>query len=242
MRVVEKRADASYGQTLKIHADVMAKFPDLRIGVALIQGVQVTTDHAELEELKTRTAAELAARYQGVNLGSLERIQAYRELYRAFGADPSKRNPSAEALMRRVTRGRGLPAINNVVDAYNLTSVETLIPMAAYDAACVTLPVELCFALGGEALEPIGGDEPQAIEVGELIYRDQDRVICWDFNHRDADYTKITTDTRDVLLLVDGCGAIPLDEVQAALDLATSRIVRFAGGQLVFSALIYQEQ
>lgn len=180
-------------------------------------------------------------RYQGINLGGLERVKAYREIYRAFGADPGKRTPSAESLLKRIANGRGLPTISTVVDAYNLTSAETLIPMAAYDASRLTWPVELRFAHDGEVLEPIGGGEAQKIEAGELVYADQSRVICWDFNHRDADYTRITAETTDVLLLVDGCGVIPVEEVQDALDTATSRIIRYSGGTLVFSTLIYQE-
>ena len=241
VHVVEKRQDGVYGTTLHIHDQVFSKFPELRIGVALIRSVTVSDQNHDLEALKARLCEVLTERYQGINLGSLERIQAYREIYRAFGADPGKRNPSSESLLRRVTRGRGLPAINSVVDAYNLTSAELIIPMAAYDAAQLAVPVELRFALGGETLEPIGGGEAQSIEAGELVYADQDRVICWDFNYRDADHTKITTRTTEVLLFVDGCDATPVNEVQAALDLAVSRIIRYSGGELVYAAVMYRD-
>jgi DNA/RNA-binding domain of Phe-tRNA-synthetase-like protein len=66
-------------------------------------------------------------------------------------------------------------------------------------------------------------------------------VICLDFNYRDADATKITLDTTDVLLLLDGCGVTSVDTVQDMLDLAVSRVVRFTGGELAYSALIYQD-
>lgn len=240
-RVMERRSDAVYGNTLHIHDDVMEKFSDLRIGVALIRGVQVASSSAELNALKTKTAETLMQEYQGINLGSLDAVKAYREIYRAFGADPGKRNPSAEALLRRITRGRGLPDINNVVDAYNLASVETLIPIAAYDADCLQFPVELRFAHEGESIETMGSDGPQAIDAGELIYADQARVVCWDFNHRDADYTKITDATTNVLLFVDGCGVTPVDAVQNAIDMAAGRIIRYAGGELAFSAILYQD-
>ena len=74
------------------------------------------------------------------------------------------------------------------------------------------------------------------------MYADQTRVICWDFNHRDAEYTKITTGTTDVLLLVDGCADTAVDEVQDALDLAISRIVRFSGGELAYAAVMFQDR
>jgi lysyl-tRNA synthetase class 1 len=39
VHVVERRHDAVYGNTLHIHADVLEKFPDLRIGVAHVPGL-----------------------------------------------------------------------------------------------------------------------------------------------------------------------------------------------------------
>jgi len=240
-RVVEKRQDAIYRDALKIHGDVFEKFPELRIGIALIKGVRAAETHPELEILKSKIGAELAERYASVNLGSLERIKAYREIYRAFGVDPGSRNPSAEALLRRVIRNKALPTINTIVDAYNLASAESMIPMAAYDASKLSLPVELRFAQAGEVLVPIGGGDALPIQPSELVYADQKQVICLDFNYRDADATKITLDTTDVLLLVDGCGATSVDTVQDMLDLAVSRVVRFTGGVLEYSALIYRD-
>lgn len=240
-RVIEKRQDASYRDVLKIAGDVLAQFPDLRLGVAAVRGVKITPQAPELEGLKTRVAEELAAKYQGVNLGSLDRIKAYREIYRAFGADPGKRNPSGEALLRRVIRNSEFPTINTLVDAYNITSAESLIPMAAYDLNTLKLPVALRFAQAGETLTPIGGGEPLATEAGELVYADQEKLVCLDFNYRDSDVTKVTLTTQDVLLLVDGYGAIAVEEMQDMLDLAVSRIIRFCGGELDYSAVVYQE-
>ncbi|MBZ0291563.1 MAG: lysine--tRNA ligase [Anaerolineae bacterium] len=240
-RVIEKRQDAVYRDVLKVSGDVFAKFPDLRLGVAAVRGVNIAESVPELEALKSRTAEELAQKYQGVNLGSLDRIKAYREIYRAFGADPGKRNPSAEALLRRVVRNSEFPTINALVDAYNVTSAESLIPMAAYDLSTLTLPLELRFAQAGETLTPIGGGEALVTETGELVYADQEKLVCLDFNYRDSDASKVTLATQDVLLFVDGCEAVSVEEIQDMLDLAVSRVIRFCGGELDYSAVVYQE-
>ncbi len=237
-RVAAKSRRASYGGLLEIAADVFERFPALRIGVAVVRGVTVTDAHADLDALKDKAAADILSRYQGVNLGSLERIKAYREIYRAFGADPGARNSSVEALLRRAARGKGLPAINVVVDALNLTSVEMVVPVAAYDLGRLALPVTLRFAGAGEAFVAIGG-EPAALDAGELVYADQQQVICRDFNYRDADATRITGATTDVLLIVDGCGPVSLEDVQETLDLAASRVIRYAGGALEQTAVLY---
>lgn len=237
-RVAARSRSASYGGLLTVDPDVFGRFPDLRIGVAVVRGARAHAAHPELDALKDKLAAETLSRYQGVNLGALERIKAYREIYRAFGVDPGARSSSVEALLRRAARGKGLPAVNVIVDALNVTSVEMIVPVAAYDLGRLALPVALRFAQAGEPFVAIGG-EPAALDAGELIYADQQQVICRDFNYRDADATKITDATADVLLIVDGCGPVSVDEVQETLDLAASRVIRYAGGALEQTAVLY---
>jgi len=239
-RVIEKNRSARYSDVLEIAPDVFERFTDLRIGVAVLRGLRIAETHPELEALKDKVTAAAFSRYQGVNLGSLERIQAYREVYRSFGVDPGSRSSSLEALLRRVVRGRDLPLVNTVVDALNAASVEMMVAAAAYDLGRLSLPVTLRFAQKGETFSQIGGTEQTALETGELVYADQTQVICWDFNYRDADATKITLETTDVLLIVDGCGTIQAEDVQETLDLAASRIIRYSGGILERSAVIYR--
>lgn len=239
-RVIEKSRRADYAERLEISTDVFERFPDLRIGIAVVRGVQVLDTHPELEALKFEMADDVHNRYQGVNLGSLERIKAFREIYRAFGVDPGERSSSVEALLRRAARGKGLPAVNTVVDALNVTSLEMVIPLAGYDLGQLSLPVTLRFAQAGEPFVPMGSGDASELDAGELVYADQQRVICRDFNYRDADVTKIASSTTDVLIIVDGCGPIPLEDVQEALDLAASRVIRYAGGVLERTAIIYR--
>jgi DNA/RNA-binding domain of Phe-tRNA-synthetase-like protein len=60
-------------------------------------------------------------------------ILATRAAYKALGKDPARYRGSAEALLRRVIAGKGLPRINNVVDVINLVSVESRLPVGLYD-------------------------------------------------------------------------------------------------------------
>jgi DNA/RNA-binding domain of Phe-tRNA-synthetase-like protein len=62
-------------------------------------------------------------------------ILATRTAYKALGKDPARYRGSAEALLRRVIAGKGLPRINNVVDVINLVSFESRLPVGLYDLA-----------------------------------------------------------------------------------------------------------
>ena len=64
-------------------------------------------------------------------------ILATRAAYKALGKDPARYRGSAEALLRRVIAGKGLPRINNVVDVINLVSFESRLPVGLYDLAHV---------------------------------------------------------------------------------------------------------
>jgi DNA/RNA-binding domain of Phe-tRNA-synthetase-like protein len=64
-------------------------------------------------------------------------ILATRAGYKALGKDPARYRGSAEALLRRVIAGKGLPRINNVVDVINMVSFESRLPVGLYDLAHV---------------------------------------------------------------------------------------------------------
>jgi DNA/RNA-binding domain of Phe-tRNA-synthetase-like protein len=76
-------------------------------------------------------------------------IVATRAGYKALGKDPARYRGSAEALLRRVIAGKGLPRINNVVDVINLVSVESRLPIGLYDLAHVQ--GDIVFRVGREA-------------------------------------------------------------------------------------------
>ena len=83
-------------------------------------------------------------------------ITATRTGYKALGKDPARYRGSAEALLRRLIAGKGMPRINNVVDVINLVSVESRLPVGLYDLAHVEGLVEFRAGRAGETYKGIG--------------------------------------------------------------------------------------
>ena len=83
-------------------------------------------------------------------------VESTRMAYKALGKDPSRYRGSAEALLRRVVAGKGLPQINAVVDAINLASVESRLPIGLYDLAHVTGEIVFRPGRAGETYKGIG--------------------------------------------------------------------------------------
>ena len=77
----------------------------------------------------------------------------------------------------------------------------------------------------------MGEKASTVIHEGELIYADQESPVTLDLNYRDCDRTKITSKTKNVLLVADGCSGISREDVEKALNLGCELITRFAGGR-----------
>src|SRR5258707_11454691 len=83
-------------------------------------------------------------------------ILATRAGYKALGKDPARYRGSAEALLRRLIAGKGMPRINNVVDVINLVSLESRLPIGLYDLAHVAGSIQFRAGRAGETYKGIG--------------------------------------------------------------------------------------
>jgi len=83
-------------------------------------------------------------------------VEATRKSYKALGKDPARYRGSAEALLRRVIAGKGMPRINAVVDVINLVSVESRLPIGLYDLAHVSGDIVFRAGRAGETYKGIG--------------------------------------------------------------------------------------
>jgi DNA/RNA-binding domain of Phe-tRNA-synthetase-like protein len=110
---------------------------------------------ALVEEMQVRVQEILRLPYARGVLESPQ-ILATRAGYKALGKDPARYRGSAEALLRRVIAGKGLPQINAVVDVINLVSVESRLPVGLYDLAHVTGDIVFRAGRAGETYKGIG--------------------------------------------------------------------------------------
>lgn len=83
-------------------------------------------------------------------------VAAARAAYKALGKDPARYRGSAEALLRRLIAGKGLPRINAVVDVINLVSVESRMPVGLYDLEHVQGGIVFRAGRSGETYKGIG--------------------------------------------------------------------------------------
>jgi len=200
---------------LQIHvgwnSEVSERFPELSIGVGIINNVHIEIENEQIKRLKKAVYEEVRAKYNIETLKDNPTVRAYRNFYWRLGIDPTKTRPSGEALLRRVLHGDELPRILTVVDAYNLASMKTIIPISGFDKDRLNPPFHVRFAKNGETFMGIGIGKSMALTDNMLVLTDEKQVLCI-YPYRDSDYTKITGQTQNVLIV--GYGAQETTEQQ----------------------------
>jgi len=211
---------------------VRARFPTLHLALVELSGVVVRRERPEeLQALVEEAIAEVKARYELSTLKDVPLFRAYRDFFWRLGIDPTKDRPSAEALVRRVLAGKPFPAINNLVDAYNVASMRSGIPLATFDMdAVASWPLELRYARAGELFLGIGMREPVELSGRELVLADAEGPIAI-YPHRDSDRTKITERTKRALVVACGAPGVAVRRLVEAAQLAADYITRFCGGR-----------
>ncbi len=215
---------------MRFISEVFDRYPEAHVGVLVAEEIRVERGDAALEEVKAQALRAAEEKLGGVPATRHPFIASWREMYRSFGTKPGDYRPSAEALVRRALKTGRLPTINAAVDAYNAVSVMHLIPMGGFDLDRVVGDITLRFSPGGEEFTPLGSDKREETYAGEVVYADDERILTRRWNYRDCDETKITGETRSVVLFIDGPEGVPRSSVEDALLDLENMLTRHCGG------------
>lgn len=214
---------------LKIGSSLSVKFPGLSAMIIRVNGVEVRRELEELEGFKAEVMERTQGKWTLDQLREHPIFRAYRDFFWRVDVDPTKTRPAAEALIRRVLRRRPIPKINTLVDAYNLASIDTAIPLAAFDEDSLSGELLMREAVADEEFLGIGMDKPVVLRGGEAVVEDGEKLIAI-YPYRDADACKIRLSTEKTLMLICGVPNVGEDVLERAGRVAVEYVTKFCGG------------
>ncbi len=220
---------------------IFDKFPDLSLGVVIAKGMDNLGTADELWALISAQQEEIRANASSEILSQLPRIASWRRAYSAFGAKPKKYKSSVESLYRMVLKGVDLKHINTIVDVYNYISIKHMVPVGGDDISRVEGDIVLRFAQGGEMFRPLNSEEVEHAKEGEVIYMDNVEVLCRRWNWRECDKSRMTEETKQAVLVVEGLSPVNREEVDSIVEQLRRLVDRFCGGETRFE-ILSQEQ
>ncbi len=216
---------------LRLEPSLREKFPGLAARMVYLKDAVVTKEDPELEAYKKEALQQVQGQWTAEELKEHPVFRAYRDFFWRLGVDPTKTRPASEALIRRSLRGKPIPKINTFVDAYNLASMLTLVPLAAFDVDQMVGDPLMREAAEGETFRGIGMDKDIVLKGGEVVVEDGEKLIAV-YPYRDADSSKVTFDTTNVLMLICGAPKISAGMLAEAEKTTVEIVTRFCGGSV----------
>jgi DNA/RNA-binding domain of Phe-tRNA-synthetase-like protein len=219
------------------HPNLLAQYPTITAGVVFARGIDNASENPEAQGLLRAQAEVLQSTYASRPLSSHPHISSWRAAFSSFGLKPTQYRSAVEALMRHVLKAGAVPHINTLVDICNYVSMKHVLPVAAYDLAHVSGPVEVRFAKGDEPFLPLYAKEIEYPKPGEVAYTDDEGALSRRWVWRQCDRAKSTPQTRDALLTTEGVNDIQREAVETATKELVTLVGQFCGGELSWSLL-----
>ncbi len=214
---------------MEFSPEVLTSFPGICVAEGDIRSVHITRENRGLETLKQEIIREIRSRYSLEQVKDEPLFRAYRDFFWSVGVDPTKTRPASEALVRRILSGGKLPTINTAVDAYNLASARSGIPIAAFDADTLAGNLVMRFAEEGELFIGIGMEKPVVLQEKKVIVTDSEQIIAI-YPYRDSDATKVTMDSRNIRILTCGVPGVEREKVVEAYEVCSGYLKEYAHG------------
>lgn len=197
--------------------DIFEKLPNLYIGVVAVKGVDNSGEYPEITKMLDESIAAAQIKFDGVKVKQSPEIIPYREAFRTLGLNPNRFPCSVEAMFNRISKGKGMPHINPLVDLNNALSLKHTIPMGTHDLGRSDDDIEMRYAKAGDHFLPFGETEEEAPGDGEVVYAVGSEVRTRRWTWRQSEHGKITADTSYVFYPIDGFTDFNKDQVDAVI-------------------------
>jgi DNA/RNA-binding domain of Phe-tRNA-synthetase-like protein len=155
-----------------IAEELRAEFPELRLVTTTVDGGPTRTPREVKDRLRV-----LANRYTGQKAVALRQQPipwAYRVFFRHVGIDPDEHRTPAEAYALERMRAGGFPSRNLLLDALTIATVETGVPVIAFDDEALVGPLGLRLSAPRELL----GGNGRPLSSRQVVIADAERSVA----------------------------------------------------------------
>ena len=197
-----------------IAPEVVQLFPSFMRGVVVARGIDNTGYSEQIAALLREAENKVRQDTTLTEITTHPRIANWRNAFNLFGVKPGKFPPSIEALVRRVRKGDSIPHINDMVAFCNYISLNYMIPVGAHALDDCDGDMYIRVSDGSEPFTPIGSNEVEHPDAGEIILADNSRALTRRWIWRQAEATKAAESTKDIEINIDGLAPVTRDEIE----------------------------
>jgi DNA/RNA-binding domain of Phe-tRNA-synthetase-like protein len=196
------------------------EFPQLRLAYTVVDAEPRRSPPEVVARL--RHASDRFTGGRAITLRQQPVPHAYRVFFRYIGIDPDEQRTPVEAIAVERMRAGGFRSAGLVDDALLLATLETGVPLQAFDAAAIDGELGLRLTRAGEAL-----DEFRPLSSGQVVVADARRPLAVVFGDVAA-RVAVGRVTRRVALSAIRVAGVPGVSVEEALWTAVEILTKRA--------------
>jgi len=217
-------------------SDVIGPFPDFSVAVVTCKDLAIPAARPALLD------AEIEKRQAGIRttwgetlLAEIPGIAVWRQAYKQFGVKKTSYRSSVERLVKNALADRPLPAINGFVDCYNAVSLSHIFPAGADDLDKLHGGIAFRFSRRSDSFLDMGATDDSGAPLtappkpGEVVYADDEKVLCRRWNWRQDARSVVTPATRRAVVTIQANGT---GDLRAAIDDLTNLLQETCGGRI----------
>lgn len=201
-----------------VSSEVFEKLDNVCFGVIVAKGIDNSLVKNDIVEKLDQSIKDCEDKFKDTKVKELEGILCYRDAFKELGINPNKFMSSIEAMLTRTSKGKGLPNISPIVDLGNAVSLKYMVPLGAHDIDTLDGDIEVRFSKEGDIFIPLGTEETEILEDGELIYSAGDNVRTRRWIWRQSEQGKITNESKNIFFPIDGFANKNYESVISARD------------------------
>lgn len=224
---------------IRIEKEIFENNPGLKIGIIKLENIDNKNKNPEIKNLLREAENQLRNNFDAEGINEHPHIKAWREAHKKFGNNSKRYAPSVWAVTKRVVKGGELPSINNLVDLYNYICLKYIVPVGGEDLDKCEGDIVLAYADGDENFIEIGGTENNSPDKNEIVYKDNNGVLCRKFNWREADRTKLTEETKNAIIVIEALSQVEREAIEDAVEEFKNLVQKYCGGS--FNSIVIDE-
>lgn len=215
-----------------IHQDVFTTFPDFKVGLLVIKGInQNKANKDEVQHLLDESTSSIQQK-----AWADDRTQVWEDAFQKLNLS-KEILPSHIALLERVKKNGTLPSILPLVDITNSFSLRYGVPIGTHSLDHLSEDIVIRPSTENDKFIGMNKTESESVEAGMLSYTSGQNILTKNLVWRQGDLSKITADTQNVVIPIDTFDAVSETELLDLLKTLKTVLAEHVGGEIQTAVL-----
>ena len=210
-----------------IENKVFETLNDMCVAVIVAKGIDNSKKIDEISSMLKDSITNAEKEFENIKVKESEYIKCYREAFQKLNINPNKFMCSIEALLTRISKKKGMPEINAVVDLVNAVSIKYKLPMGAHDLDSMKEDFYIRYSVNGDIFLPFGETNTEEVDNNELVYVTSNDVRTRRWIWRQSEHGKIIENSSNIIFPIDAFIGINDDKAIKARDELSELLSKF---------------